>query len=104
MTTATIRDCEFEFGPVSIGLYGEIAVDVEREWNGFSVTDVRVDGKRADAWLTEAMKHWVAGDITLGDKSRVRKAFDDADWLSCPASEAADARADYERDVRRDLA
>lgn len=75
-TPFTIRDCEFSFGgSVSIGA-SEITVDIESDGASFDVTHVWADGLRADAWLVAAMKHWVSGDITLGRKSRVRRAYE----------------------------
>lgn len=76
MTHFTIRDCEFSFGgSVSIGAE-EIAVDIESDGDSFDVTHVWADGMRADPWLVAAITYWVAGDITLGKQSRVRKAYE----------------------------
>lgn len=75
-TPFTIRDCEFSFGgSVSIGA-AEIAVDIEGDGDNFDVTHVWADGMRADPWLVTAITYWVAGDITLGKQSRVRKSYE----------------------------
>lgn len=77
-TAFTLQDCEFSFGgSVSIGA-AEITVDIESDGASFDVTHVWADGLRADPWLVAAMKHWVSGDITLGRKSRVRRAYEAA--------------------------
>lgn len=82
--------CEELLIEIEVNIHGEFSVaGVDRMDRGFAVPVPVVVSDYVASWA-----------LTTDGKDRIREAYDEAVWLSCPASEIAAIRADDLRDQR----
>lgn len=106
MTTFSVNDCELDFGTFSLGGDWTLTIATDDDGRSFKLVDAESCLKGVSKRCFSLIEEWVEDDVAPRSRkanhtSRVRAAYDEAVWLSCPASEIAAIRADDLRDQSR---
>ncbi len=105
MTTFTVNDCELDFGTFSLGGDWTLTIATSDHGHSFKLVDAESCLKGVSKRCFSLIEEWIEDDVAprfrkANHKSRVRAAYEDAEWRRCPASEIAAIRADDLRDQR----
>ena len=104
-TTFYLSSCELDFGNVCLG--GDFTLTIETEDNGhsFKLVDAESCLRGVSKACFALSQDWIEDDVhprwqKASHQSRVRAAYEDAEWRRCKMSEIAAMRADDLRDQR----